>query len=170
MMGVESGIGGSRTHAHWQPTMISLCNHLHCHPTEPAVLWNHHKVNICDDLRARLIAHHNILDPTEAQVYNLGLYLIEQILIQGGCNLGHYPPMPHPEKDWTIIVHSNNQLLHEQLDYDHLTGSTQQDQFNEEQCTAYDAVIDLVYNNRGKAFFLHSAGSGGKTVRATLLT
>jgi hypothetical protein len=72
---------------------------LHCHPTEPAVLWNHHKANICDDLRARLIAHHNILDPTEDQVYSLGLYLIEQILIQGGCNLGHYPPMPLPEED-----------------------------------------------------------------------
>jgi hypothetical protein len=140
---------------------------LHCHPTEPAVLWNHHKVNICDDLYARLIAYHNILDPTEAQVYDLDLYLIKQIIIQGGHNLGHYPPMPHHEENWTIIVHSNNQLLHEQLDYDDFDLLQQvqlnKDQFNEEQHTAYDAVMDSVYNNRGKAFFLHSAGGGGKT-------
>jgi hypothetical protein len=41
---------------------------LHCNPTEPAVLWDRHKTHICDDLRARLIAHHEIPDPTEDQV------------------------------------------------------------------------------------------------------
>jgi hypothetical protein len=41
---------------------------LHCNPTEPAVLWDHHKIHICDDLRVRLITQHNIPDPTEDQV------------------------------------------------------------------------------------------------------
>jgi hypothetical protein len=53
------------------------------------------------------------------------------------------------------------------LDYDHFDLLQQvqlnKDRFNKEQHTTYDAVMDSVYNNRGKAFFLHSAGGGGKT-------
>ena len=60
---------------------------LHCNPTEPAVLWDHHKPKICDDLRHRLITTNQIPDPTEDQVYDYGLYLIDQILHQSGKDL-----------------------------------------------------------------------------------
>src|ERR1700677_4536220 len=57
------------------------------------------KVKICDDLRARLINHHHIPEPTDDQVFDYGLYLINQLLLQSAKNLTHFPSMPLPEGD-----------------------------------------------------------------------
>ena len=49
---------------------------LHCHPTQPETLWAGHKERICDDLRHKLIAR-NVRDPTDDQVFDYGLHLLE---------------------------------------------------------------------------------------------
>ncbi|OSX62632.1 hypothetical protein POSPLADRAFT_1096379, partial [Postia placenta MAD-698-R-SB12] len=46
---------------------------IHCHPVEPAVLWNQFKDRICDNLRHRLIQT-GIEDRSEAQVWDYGLF------------------------------------------------------------------------------------------------
>ena len=139
---------------------------LHCHPTEPAVLWDHHKVNLCDDLRHKLIALHNIPDPTDDQVYDHGLYLIDQILCQSGKDLSMFPPMPTPQENW-VLQDNDNQLLQEQLQYDEEDLLVQvyenEQRLNDEQRPIYDAVLQSVDNQAGDICFLHSAGGGGKT-------
>ena len=59
---------------------------LHCHPTQPHVLWDLNKVNLCDDLHHKLITHSH-LNPTDEDVLNYGLYLIQDITIRsdGKC-------------------------------------------------------------------------------------
>ncbi|KIJ11386.1 hypothetical protein PAXINDRAFT_84601, partial [Paxillus involutus ATCC 200175] len=47
-----------------------------CAPSEPQVLWEHFKENICDDLKYALHTSGRMQDPTDAQAYDYGLYLI----------------------------------------------------------------------------------------------
>ncbi|KIJ05446.1 hypothetical protein PAXINDRAFT_30314, partial [Paxillus involutus ATCC 200175] len=47
---------------------------LHCNPVEPHHLWLETKENLCDDLRHYLIRRQGILEPTEEQIYDYGLY------------------------------------------------------------------------------------------------
>ena len=56
-----------------------------------------------------------------------------------GKKLRHYPDMPLTQQNW---------------DYPH---------FNPEQKLAFGKVVDSAKNNKGKIFFLHSAGDCGKT-------
>ncbi|KIJ19300.1 hypothetical protein PAXINDRAFT_58044, partial [Paxillus involutus ATCC 200175] len=48
-----------------------LCN---CTPSEPRVLWERFKENICDDLKHALHTSGRMQDPTDAQAYDYGLY------------------------------------------------------------------------------------------------
>src|SRR5271156_695035 len=138
---------------------------LHCNPSTPAILWEQFKVKICDDLERRLSREHlNDIITTE-MVYDYGLHLVEKILRASGKNLKDFPPMPEPHRQWEDVY--NNYLLWEQLNYDReelAARVTQQyQQFNNEQRILYDDVLDSVNNEKGKLFFVHSAGGGGKT-------
>jgi len=143
----------------------SLFASILCHnnPSQPAVLWDHHKAKLCDDLHHRLILL-NHPDPTEDQIYDYGLYLIDCILSKMGKRLQNFPPIPLPQHHWQIL---GNLLLQNELDYDiyDLTLDVEErcTSFNEEQRLAFDAVMASVAGNQGKTFFLHSAGGGGKT-------
>jgi hypothetical protein len=88
-----------------------------CDPTEPAVLWERFKENICDDLH-RTLQRKGINNPTVDQVYDYGLYLIEQTLERQNKSLKDFPPMPLPQGNWNQRF--GNHLINEQLDYDHI--------------------------------------------------
>jgi hypothetical protein len=137
---------------------------LNCQPAMPLILWDNHKANICDDLAHRLSVI-GYADPSEDQVFDYGLHLIDKILSQSGRSLQDFPPMPLPQQQWALI--SNNSLLQEQLDYDLEELAVQVEEkkilFNVEQRAVFDAVVDSVRNQQGKVFFLHSAGGCGKT-------
>jgi hypothetical protein len=104
-------------------------------------------------------------DPSEEQIYDYGLYLIDLILIQSAKTLLDFPPMPLYQQQWGLIV--NNPLLQEQLSYDAEELAVQaverRESFNVEQRSIFDAVIDSVTHSKRKVFFLHSAGGGRKT-------
>src|ERR1700723_1635085 len=87
---------------------------LNCFPVGPEVLWECHKANICDDLRAKLIAQ-NHPDPPDDMVYDYGLHLINKILKESGKGLEDFPPMPLPQQHWEWI--EDNFLMQDQLDY-----------------------------------------------------
>jgi hypothetical protein len=93
------------------------CILLHCQPATPAVLWQNYREKICDDLQHRLITHHQIPDPTDDQVYDYGLYLLNHILLKSGKCLSDFDPMPLPEAEWHDHLWDNH-LLQEQSDYD----------------------------------------------------
>jgi hypothetical protein len=53
---------------------------LFCSPAEPAALWNQFKPKICDELTNTLQRKHHIPHPSDTEVYNYGLYLLNKIL------------------------------------------------------------------------------------------
>ncbi|OBZ77762.1 hypothetical protein A0H81_02876 [Grifola frondosa] len=138
---------------------------------DPLALWNEFKNVMCNDLHHRLIAmdHPN---PTEEQIWDYGLYLLNEILLKSDKNLSHFPPMPMPQLSWAAIV--DNLLLQQELAYDdaelHLEVKNNKDQFNAQQRTAFDMVMESVRDNQGKVFFLHSAGGCGKTFVCSTIT
>ena len=138
---------------------------LFCSPAEPAALWHQFKDRICDDLANTLQRRHHIPHPTEAEVYDYGLYLLNKVLTRSGKSLEDFAGMPTPERDWEAIA--SNLLLAEQLDFDRVALRDMVTErlatLNMDQHKVYDAVMESYHNDLGKAFFIHSAGGGGKT-------
>jgi hypothetical protein len=103
-------------------------------------------------------------EPTEEEIFNYGLFLIQKILLQFGKTLANFPLMPRPTGDWGAI--NENHLLQQETAYDladlTLEVEAYLTSFNLEQHAIYDAVLKLVQNNEGKIFFLQSAGECGK--------
>ncbi len=137
---------------------------LFCQPAKPDELWEEFKENICDDL-AHKLRQCDVPNPTDAQLYDFGLHLINKLLQSHGCCLSEWTEMPASIMDWA--AYEDNPLLAAQLAYDipslqQLVANNLQT-FNEEQKTAYNTVFDSAMNERGKLVILHSAGGGGKT-------
>jgi hypothetical protein len=73
-----------------------------CHPTHPELLWQQFRPHLCDDLRHRLRQHYDISGPTEEDIYDFGLFLIDEILReQSNKDLSMFPPIPIPLLDWS---------------------------------------------------------------------
>ena len=114
---------------------LFVANLLHCHPSLPHVLWNSYRVKICDDLYHRFPAHGH-LDPTEEDIFDYGLHLIQGLLMFSEKSLQNYPEMPLPQQNWDVIV--PNPLLNEKLAYDQEAMSNRVEHnypfFNPETC------------------------------------
>ena len=138
----------------------------HCSPTSPGDLWNQFKVNICDDLLHKLTTLHPNRNFSPDEVHDYGLHLIDHVLHTWGSELSNFPEMPHIQGNWGVVA-EGNRLINEQLNYnrDELAARVTANNalFNDAQRGVYDAVMDSVNNDRGKIFFLHSAGDCGKT-------
>jgi len=88
---------------------------LYCFPSHPSDLWDQFKEHICDDLHYHLQHQRGIQNPTEHQVYDFGLFLIDKIIYHAGKSLKDLQDMPHFTGDWEDI--RGNHLVAEQLDY-----------------------------------------------------
>src|SRR6202040_175204 len=76
------------------------------YPNHPDQLWDQFKVNICDDLHPRLIAGGR-LDPTDEDIFDYGLHLLNKILMKSHKSLElNFPSMPTPQQQWDIL-HGN---------------------------------------------------------------
>ncbi|KXN90267.1 hypothetical protein AN958_04575 [Leucoagaricus sp. SymC.cos] len=88
-----------------------------------------------------------------------------------GDDLTKHPNMPLPNSpnnsghQWLDLA--NNPILASQLIYDHEELQNRVDQnyqqFNHEQKTVYDTVMESVNSGNSWMFFIHSAGGCGKT-------
>ena len=138
---------------------------LFCTPSFPNILWTQFRDFICDDLAHRIQTKHHIDNPSQDQVYDIGLYLLEGILKSSGKSLANFPPMPESTLDWDL--HVGNSLITEQLDYNRehesSMAATMVPQLNPEQRSAYDAILAAVISGSGGPFFLSGAGGTGKT-------
>jgi hypothetical protein len=120
---------------------------------------------ICDDLHHRLQTQNIRQNPTPEDVYDFGLYLIEEILQRSNKSLRNWPMLPLPQQDWENAM--GNRLIAEQRNYD----QEQQAQYaedripclNPEQRSAFDRIFEAVENKTGQTFFLHGPGGTGKT-------
>ncbi|KNZ76135.1 hypothetical protein J132_11357 [Termitomyces sp. J132] len=135
----------------------------HCAPTTPEALWNEFKYSICNDLEHRLENIWQYRDRvfTDGDVYDYGLYLINDNLKNFGKTLQDFPNMPEPQQVWNVIP--GNRLLQEETDYDveelKRRGDENKAKFNAEQLEMFNAVMDSMEN----MIFIHSAGGCGKT-------
>ena len=134
-----------------------------CFPAQPAILWDQFKEHICDDLKHAL-RRKGIQEPTDHQVYDYGLYLMENIMKLSGKSLRSYE-MPMPQENWDQQL--GNHLILEQKDYDaaeqHMLAEDRIPNLNADQLNAYEKVLSAVENNSGQCFFLSGPGGTGKT-------
>ncbi len=124
---------------------------LFCQPAKLDELWEEFKENICDDL-AHKLRQCDVPNPTDAQLYDFGLHLINKLLQSHGRRLSEWTQMPASIMDWA--AYEDNPLLAAQLAYDipslqQLVANNLQT-FNEEQKTAYNIVFDSAMNERGE--------------------
>ncbi|XP_026381746.1 uncharacterized protein LOC113276364 [Papaver somniferum] len=135
-----------------------------CNPTRPEVLWERYGKDICDDLPFRIKRQYEIENPTEEQVLDYGLYLMEKIVQEEGKEMKDLG-MPQHTGDWSRIV--GNRLIWEQrqlqFDIQKPVVDSNVEKFNAEQRLAFETITDSVVNNLGKTFFLNGSAGTGKT-------
>jgi hypothetical protein len=135
-----------------------------CEPLRPESLWNSFRENICDDLNYKLQIS-GIQDPTDDQVYDYGLHLIEQALQRSAYSLDKYPDMPKSQMNWENLI--VNRLIAEQMIYDPVEqAELAEDRFSHFNCgqrDAFERIMDSVDNDLKKIFFLNGPGGTGKT-------
>lgn len=138
---------------------------LFCNPSQPELLWDEFRDRMCDNLCHRLTTRYGFSDPTEEQVYDYGLYIVDDWLSSGGRSLKDWPSMPQPSYDWSRL--SDNPLIVEQLNYDQegecRDWEARYHCLNIEQRAAYDQIMESVEQDLGRMFFLHGSGGTGKT-------
>lgn len=135
-----------------------------CSPTKPEDLWSEFRQHICDDLCHRLVSQGR-QNPTEDEVYDYGLYLLDKELQVHSRHLDEFNAMPLPRYNWEF--HVENHYIQEQLDYDRAHEREQADAriplFNDEQRQAFDKIQDSALHQLGNLYFLNGPGGTGKT-------
>ncbi|KAF7127851.1 hypothetical protein RHSIM_Rhsim11G0017500 [Rhododendron simsii] len=136
-----------------------------CSPLQPYALWKQFSLHICDDRAYKIHMLFGISNPTEAQVEDYGVYLLNQLLQESGKTLFDFPPMPHPSGNWNAVVGNRLILEHRQLRFeDQQTNAQNQiDSLNNAQRTALSVIIGSVFGNEGTIFFVNGGARTGKT-------
>ncbi|KAG5556991.1 hypothetical protein RHGRI_007293 [Rhododendron griersonianum] len=136
-----------------------------CSPIHPYALWKQFSVHICDDLAHKIRTLFAISNPSEAQIEDYGLYLLNQLLQESSKTLLDFPPMPQPNENWSAIVGNRLILEHRQLQIEAQQARAPFNVhcLNSGQSTAYDAITSSVFENKGTMFFLNEGAGTGKT-------
>jgi hypothetical protein len=144
-----------------------------CSPANPRALWNAFWQDICDDLKHQLQNHvfqNRDMEPTEEQIQDYGLYLIDQLLGKSGRRLQDWDSMPQVVGNWRDILHNPNPLIAEQRQYNQQEQADRAAEclasLNPNQCSAFDRIISAITEITGETFFLHGPGGTGKTCYA----
>ncbi|KAJ8481437.1 hypothetical protein ONZ45_g15318 [Pleurotus djamor] len=138
---------------------------LFCHPIQPELLWADFRHHICDDLWHRLRVAGRV-DPSDDDVFDYGLYLLDGILRETGKSLRNdFPSMPTWVQNWANIA--DNPLIAEQLNYDkdeeRQMANANIQLLNTEQQYAFTQIMASIESNQGRTFFLNGPGGTGKT-------
>ena len=137
-----------------------------CTPANPRSLWDTFWPHICDDLSYHLREHAHIQEPSQEQIQDYGLYLIDQLLSHTGKRLRDWDTMPEFGINWDWEGLLGNHLIQEQQ-YDPQTQHALAEEYipnlNLDQRAAFDKIISAVTNKTGEIFFLHGPGGTGKT-------
>jgi hypothetical protein len=136
----------------------------HCEPSQPQTLWDEFKENLCDDLRLHL-CRVNIIHPSDDDIYDYGLFLLNKQLSDLGSSLSNFPCMPRVTNDWDHV--DENPFLSEQLDYDRndelRLANDHHIHLNADQLSAYQSILESVHQRSGQTFFLNGPAGTGKT-------
>jgi len=136
-----------------------------CSPSNPRLLWDTHKHRLCDDLRYRLQHRHIREDPSDEDVWDYGLFLIDRLLSNFNKSLRDWPDMPQVQQEWADAI--QNPLIARERDYDPVEEAQLAQErillLNLDQRAAFDAIKNAVESKSGQCFFLHGPGGTGKT-------
>ena len=138
----------------------------HCQPSEPDILWQQFREHLCDNLRRQLQMNRQTnADIPLDDIYDYGLFLIDEDLRQYGLSLSSFPSMPSVQQNWT--ENDENRYIIEQLAYEPTQELQLAEQsisaLNTEQRAAFHLIFTSTTAEEGKTFFLHGAGGTGKT-------
>ena len=149
---------GTRLH-HLFTTILLFCS-----PSQPDRLWMEHRQHICDDLSFHLCTL-GITNASNDDVYDYGLYILDDILKESGHSLSDWPSMPQLQHHWEH--HTVNKIIAEQLNYDcnsqRAFWESHYQLMNEEQKDAYERIMRSVENGTGGLFMINGHGGTGKT-------
>ena len=133
-------------------------------PADPRALWDTYWPHICDDVKP-LLRRILGVDPSEAQIQDYGLYLLDQLLHQFGKKLQDWNSMPEVVGNWRELA--GNPLIAEQRQYNLNDEARLAAQciasLNIDQRSAFDKITSAITNKTGEIFFLHGPGGTGKT-------
>ncbi|XP_026396034.1 uncharacterized protein LOC113290665 [Papaver somniferum] len=134
-------------------------------PAEPELLWKEFKMNICDDLHHVIKKKYGILEPTDEEIEDYGLYLIDKLLREGGKEMAHFCSMPKSKINWDDEYGNRYTCEHMQMmaDIDKKQFEKNIANLNEEQLAAFKAITDSVERREGSKFFLNGSAGTGKT-------
>ncbi|KAG2049162.1 hypothetical protein BDR06DRAFT_975487 [Suillus hirtellus] len=139
---------------------------LFCLPTEPVTLWNNFCAHICDDLCHQLMVVTQQDNPTDIEVYDFGLYILNKVLEKSGSSLWNFA-MPLPQHNWDAHIKIQNSYIAKQLSYDvqeeHQQALQHIPLLNTEQWEAFACIWESVEHEKGTTFFLNGPGGTGKT-------
>ena len=81
-----------------------------------------------------------------------------------GRSLADFLPIPLPQQQWAHRI-PNSLLQAKQYNVNEIATLVDKQGaiFNPDQAIAFDAILKSVTNNQGHLFFIHAAGSYGKT-------
>jgi len=138
-----------------------------CAPADPRALWDTFWQDICDDLKRHPVFRHRDVEPSEEEIQDYGLYLIDQLLLQSGKSLKDWDCLPQVTGDWGTILQNLNPLIVEQTDYDLLEQADLAEEhianLNPDQHSAFNRITSAITNSTGETFFLQGPGGTGKT-------
>jgi len=138
-----------------------------CAPADPRALWDTFWQDICDDLKRHPVFRHRDVEPSEEEIQDYGLYLIDQLLLQSGKSLKDWDCLPQVTGDWGTILQNLNPLIVEQRDYDLLEQADLAEEhianLNPDQHSAFNRITSAITNSTGETFFLQGPGGTGKT-------
>ena len=136
-----------------------------CTPAAPRELWDTFAPHICDDLRRLLLRLRPQFDPSDADILDYGLYLIDKLLSYTGKRLREWEDMPLIVKNWGQII--GNPFIIEQRDYDPQREARLAEEhiatFTQDQQSAFEKITSAINTGSGETFFLHGPGGTGKT-------
>ncbi len=110
-----------------------------------------------------------IVAPTQDQIYDFGLYLLDGVLRDAGRSLSQFENMPQSRMDWDMRL--ENRLIAEQLRYDRPEERAHLErrflQLNTEQLDAYSQIATSVEEEQGRLFFLNGQLGRGRRSSTT---
>ncbi|KAK1363185.1 hypothetical protein POM88_038746 [Heracleum sosnowskyi] len=147
--------------------VTSDAHRVNCEVSNPSKLWGDHINDFSDDIiwmRRRTLKNDELM-LSEEEIHHWALAELERILNCIGKSLRSYADMPFPPPEFLCGI--SNTLIAEERSYDIQTMMVEHQQLhsslNADQMIIYDAVIESVYNKRGKVFFVYGSGGCGKT-------
>jgi hypothetical protein len=136
-----------------------------CSPAKPGDLWAEFKDQFCHNLRYQLQEHANIAEPTDDQIEDYALWLIDQLLSYSGKRLEEWEDMPKVKENWAHLI--ANQFIQQEHHFDpheqHLLAQECIGNLNPDQHAAFERISSAVEQKTGEIFFLHGPGGTGKT-------